>query len=660
MARRSSIVTWCVALGLLTATSAARATIILHDPQPAKHDRFYVGDDKAFIGDPYDFSGAGRVDLTGNSARWVTMISPSYFLSASHWHPADGATVKFHYTNDPDGAAELRTIESGVQIGVSDVWLGKLSSPVSSSVAKYPLLELGGNWNYNDLEILTFGLTVARSLGTATTVRLGRNEINPNEYGTDPPTGGKYYRYEFDDPGLGDDESYLQTGDSGGPSFNIYNGQPALTGIHWFIDDEGEPRDYSGDSFIKPYVADIQAAMIGERPTLLPTPPNAWTWGNQGGAGDSRWATAANWEPDQIPGLLSVATIGNGDTVTLDTGGQSDEVVLNHGLLHVTGAGTLTVDNIVEVGPASRLTVDGLLTAATVSVHGTLAGGGTVHAGLIDVLQMAAPGNNDIGTLTVGNGEMQLTPSATYEAELSLAPSDARADVIEVSLDGTLQLGGTLAPRGVGRTDANDWASGVIRRVVNSPDGTIGNTTSGTGLTFDQIAPAPAATAASHIGQGAFLRDVYYVTDDEPEATPGVDVELFVALGGDADGDGKVWLSDWASLRANFGNTGTDMTWIDGNFDPWTDDKVWLSDWASLRANFSNQGYTVAQSGGDLYGDVDWGEQTTLQTTPGSSAATEWSVGRVVPEPGTLAMLLAAGLLGVGIARKKCRMKNDE
>ena len=58
--------------------------------------------------------------------------------------------------------------------------------------------------------------------------------------------------------------------------------------------------------------------------------------------------------------------------------------------------------------------------------------------------------------------------------------------------------------------------------------------------------------------------------------TKGVDLELFVALGGDTNGDGKVGLGDWGTLRANFGRAG--MDWTDGNFDPWTDDTVGLGD----------------------------------------------------------------------------------
>ena len=406
MTRRNSIAMWCVALSLLTVAPAARATITLRNPQPLMHDRFE--NDPSFIGAAYDFSGVGRVDITGLGSKWVTMISPSYFLSAKHWHPANGATVKFHHTNDPGGDSEQHTVLSGVQIPDSDVWLGKLSSPVSSDVAKYPLLDLEDDHGpprydysaYDGLEIFTFGLSVDWGQGTATTVRLGKNEINPGDYDSDPGASmfGEYYLFEYDNPGLGDAESYLQNGDSGGPSFHVYEGQPALTGIHWFKDDH-PTRDYSGDSFLKPYVAEIQAAMIGERLSVVSNvSSDVWTWDNQAGAGDYRWATDANWIPAAPPGPTSVSMLGNGDSVTIDTAAVSAEVILNHAQLHVTDVGTLTVGDLVLVGPASELTVDGELSATTASVYGTLSGSGTLDVGLLEIFGTISAGAS-IGTL---------------------------------------------------------------------------------------------------------------------------------------------------------------------------------------------------------------------------------------------------------------------
>ncbi|NQU23933.1 MAG: hypothetical protein HQ567_21835, partial [Candidatus Nealsonbacteria bacterium] len=113
-----------------------------------------------------------------------------------------------------------------------------------------------------------------------------------------------------------------------------------------------------------------------------------------------------------------------------------------------------------------------------------------------------------------------------------------------------------------------EWFSpGTTLTVVdNSTDqGSVTGVPGETGVEFAAVEPAPAADETGHIGQGGFLRDVTYVRSGGA-ITRSVDLELFVALGGDSDGDGKVWLSDWAALRANFGNTGTGKTWTEGNF----------------------------------------------------------------------------------------------
>lgn len=251
--------------------SVAAAAMTVQSFAPEKHERFYNLPDpaKAFIGDPHDWSGVGR------SSRWATMISPSYFLSADHHHPPLGS-LYFYLSNDPTGPVETRTIASGQQIAGTDLWLGQLASPVSSDVAKYPVLLLPDHSDYDDLEIFTFGQS--DSAVPETNVRLGRNNIDPDSfdsYGESPGSIGIVYTYDFDNPGgLGDDESYLQTGDSGGPSFAIYQGAPALVGIHWFIDDEPDV-DFSGDTFVPDYIGQINAAMVGEQLTVVPAPGTA-------------------------------------------------------------------------------------------------------------------------------------------------------------------------------------------------------------------------------------------------------------------------------------------------------------------------------------------------------------------------------------------------
>ena len=134
------------ALGVLLATLLLRAdvgtaTITLYSPVPARNDRFYVGtpeNPKQFVGDPYDWSGIGR------SNHWATMISPSYFVSATHYTPS--GNLSFYATNVATGP-EVHSIQSAVQVFAeysghilpTDLWLGKLATPVSSAIATYPI-----------------------------------------------------------------------------------------------------------------------------------------------------------------------------------------------------------------------------------------------------------------------------------------------------------------------------------------------------------------------------------------------------------------------------------------------------------------------------------------------------------------------------------------
>ncbi|NQU22193.1 MAG: hypothetical protein HQ567_12995, partial [Candidatus Nealsonbacteria bacterium] len=266
---------------------------------------------------------------------------------------------------------------------------------------------------------------------------------------------------------------------------------------------------------------------------------------------------------------------------------QDAEIAAAIGLVTL---GNLTVQNPEGPQPATTLTLSGaqflfadVSAADGVTLDGEMEVRGELHVG----------GDSGIGTLTLnGGGELALDTSANFNAQVSMAAAGAVADKIDL-VNGALQLGGTLTVTGIERADANTPANALLTVVAKGSEGEIGYYDSDADVLynneFESVVPAPAADASSHIGQGAFLREVdYKPATTIPAHTTTVELDVFVALGGDADGDGKVWLTDWAALRANFGNTGTGKTWTEGNFDPWVDDKVWLSDWAALRANFGN------------------------------------------------------------------------
>ena len=71
----------------------------------------------------------------------------------------------------------------------------------------------------------------------------------------------------------GFDESYLEVGDSGGPSFVMEGGSLAVVGIHFVNSGPVYNRASSGDSFVPFYTTLLDANMSGgEQLTIVPEP----------------------------------------------------------------------------------------------------------------------------------------------------------------------------------------------------------------------------------------------------------------------------------------------------------------------------------------------------------------------------------------------------
>jgi hypothetical protein len=248
----------------------ARADMTIRDYDAARHDRFYTGSDKSFLGEAFDWSGVGKA-----KGRWVTMISPSYFLSAEHYEPADNEEVVFYEGNDTS-AAHVYTIDSGVQIdaGVTgtDLWLGKLTTPLDAAhnISFYPILTLANDSAYVGMEIYNYGKSN----------RVGRNVIERFEVHSEGGSTGNSMIFDFDDNDaidVGGDETYLELGDSGAPSFAVWDGELALVGIHWYNNSSASPK-FSGDTFVPTYFNEIGASMSGESLTAVPEPSTLVLW----------------------------------------------------------------------------------------------------------------------------------------------------------------------------------------------------------------------------------------------------------------------------------------------------------------------------------------------------------------------------------------------
>lgn len=586
-----------VAVAPAAQAGLAPAQMILQSYSPEKHDRFHDPTDpnKAFIGDPYDWSGVGR------NWRWATMISPSYFVTAAHYHQGDGTSLCFYTTNDPGETPEQRTVESGQRIAGSDLWLGRLTAPVSANVEFYPILALPDHSDYDDLEIYTFGLSVHRFSATPTTVRLGRNNLDPGSIAPategEPPNEitGESFLFDFDDPGgVGDDESYLQPGDSGGPSFTIYNGYPALVGVHWFIwEEEDDPEIYgSGDTFVPEYVADLNAAMVGQQATLL---SSTLTWNGQG---DGDWDSATQWtggRPGDVPDHTHPAVV-RANQVTVAAGGDAFALSIEEGGRLVIGS-----DNTLEV------------------VKNVDLADGTLHA-------------TPAGTLEVGG-------TLTMQAGSQLLGQVDGPDSGRVVAAGDVQLGGTLTLQALGKLcrvppGEPQWYGDQTRTIIEAAgEGSI------LGI-FDQEPPTVPQDphysnhGQGHLGHGVFLTDSGLNGRGLSYHPDGVQVDLFQAADGDTNGDRYLSSRDiQAILAANTFNTGNPADWTTGDFNDdglCTSADIQLILATGLWNSSYNEPYALPGRGGEPR-----------------------ELANAVPEPGTLVMAAAGGLALLLVVRRR-------
>jgi hypothetical protein len=254
---------------ILFLPSANSFALYLQQFQSNVNSRFYSGADRAFIGDSLNWSG---VNVNPSGANWATMISPTYFLSAGHAHPTAGTQLTFYSGNDLNAAPEFHTVDNfGFQTSLngstSDIWLGRLSTPVSSAIATYPILKFPSESQYIGQSIFVYGHGYAYGADNL----VGLNKISVVDtlfYNT------REMEYFFNG-NSGASTAALVGGDSGAPSFIEYGGQLALVGIH-FWSYGTYPGAGQGDSFVPFYTDQIAAAMHGEQLTVRSVPePNS-------------------------------------------------------------------------------------------------------------------------------------------------------------------------------------------------------------------------------------------------------------------------------------------------------------------------------------------------------------------------------------------------
>ena len=196
------------------------------------NDRF--ANDGSFIGDAFDWSGVGL----DNSGKWGTLLSNNVFISANHSHPATSSTLTFYASNDSTGSSITRTVSSGQRLGTTDLWLGVLSAPVSSSYASYSFLsnDIADSAAFNSPSPVKnlISYVVGKSTtawATSLDVAVGRNVLDA--WVEDADAGGTTDDAIASFQGLPGTTEYhetlLQGGDSGAPLFVSVGGSLVLT-----------------------------------------------------------------------------------------------------------------------------------------------------------------------------------------------------------------------------------------------------------------------------------------------------------------------------------------------------------------------------------------------------------------------------------------------
>jgi hypothetical protein len=284
MYRRTALAACCC---LFAFTPTGRAEVIL-GYDPAVYNRFTGGypdppstptNNPTFYLFSLDFSGVGwKLPGSATGTAWnVTMIDDRHFIGA--WHTVGSINVNDTLSFRPAGSTTTitRTIANLQQVpnadnSPSDVLLGTLNTPFlpGDRIAAYQIAPGATSQQV----IYSYGRESA----------VGRNNVSDRILASVGTGTTSAFRYDYDQPNsnpdgfpstVGPDESHLQGGDSGGPTFVLASGnQLQLLGAHMFLESYGDmgepplppgvtdPAEYSGDSYLPAYAGQI-AALIG-------------------------------------------------------------------------------------------------------------------------------------------------------------------------------------------------------------------------------------------------------------------------------------------------------------------------------------------------------------------------------------------------------------
>lgn len=212
-----------------------------------------------------DFSGVGW--STSDLRRGITMITDQHFIAANHFRPSGQVDflnqngVLKSYTIDGSGYQTLITSPGQT----ADLVIGKLTTSIlgTDNITFYPVPDSTlVTDDYIDRGVIVYGRGATSGDRSP---RVGYNHIDQlalvNDSGTDETL------VAVTTQGSVTGETQGEVGDSGSPSFVVFDGQLTAVGTHFAIGTVGDdPATF--DSFLPAYFSQINAIVTGDGESL--------------------------------------------------------------------------------------------------------------------------------------------------------------------------------------------------------------------------------------------------------------------------------------------------------------------------------------------------------------------------------------------------------
>ena len=308
-----------------------------------------------FILKDFDTTGIGY--YVQDRRRQFALVSPQHFICANHFLPVNEGTIRFLGS---DGVVYTYTIEKTETIegsnGPTDLSLGTLKAPVDTSViSPLPYANLIGDSSYAGsgfvfgkeakAGITTFG-GVSDFSGTSLTDEENINNTRMINLAYNGSLGVN-------------DDSFLERGDSGSPSFLQINGKLALVAGNSAVIQVGTSQTALG-TFVPFYVDELNALMADEGFQLTaatPTPLTTSLGANEGVTVTLRQAYSGGITIDvsnngsqkannleiRLTNLSSIPSTVAGTSFVKNTG-NGGTIVMNRAFLEAGQTGQITLE----------------------------------------------------------------------------------------------------------------------------------------------------------------------------------------------------------------------------------------------------------------------------------------------------------------------------